>query len=123
MGNTDRNAAIDLEMAAAAVPEPLLGLPSDVRTYNFYQLVELLQKLNAFNPESEDWERTCQLVFSANPSLGFAPADVTDLREFADERLILQTNFFGLTGHSHRCLVLFCSNWSKKIPVVSSGLF
>ncbi|ASU23661.1 hypothetical protein CCZ37_13755 [Vibrio qinghaiensis] len=98
MGITDRNAAIDLEMAAATVPEPLLGLPSDVRTYNFYQLVELLQKLNALNPESEDWERTCQLVFSANPSLGFAPADVTDLRELADERLILQTNFFGLTG-------------------------
>ena len=96
MGNTDRNAAVDLEITA--LQESQVGLPNDVRTYNFYQLVELLQKLNALNPESEDWERACQLVFSANPSLGFAPADVTDLRELDDERLVLQTNFFGLTG-------------------------
>lgn len=96
MGNPSRNAAVDLEMSE--LQESLLALPDDVRNYNFYQLVELLQKIHAFNPESEDWERACQLVFSANPSLGFAPADVIDLEKRDDERLILQTNFFGLTG-------------------------
>lgn len=96
MGNTGRNAAIDLEIAA--LQESLIDLPSDVRNYNFYQLVELLQKLHGLNPESEEWERACQLVFSANPSLGFAPADVIDLEKREDERLVLQTNFFGLAG-------------------------
>ncbi|MGF1908691.1 type VI secretion system baseplate subunit TssG [Vibrio kasasachensis] len=96
MGNTVWNAAVDLEISA--MQESLMDLPSDVRTYNFYQLVELLQKLNAFNPESEDWERECRLVFSANPSLGFAPSDVIDLNKLDDERLVLHTNFFGLTG-------------------------
>ncbi|MBC3618532.1 type VI secretion system baseplate subunit TssG [Vibrio metschnikovii] len=96
MGNTNRNAAINIEMPM--LQESSAQLPNDVRVYNFYQLVELLQKLYSSNPESEDWERTCQLVFSANPSLGFAPSDVTELYERKDDRLILQTNFFGLTG-------------------------
>ncbi|MCG6283071.1 type VI secretion system baseplate subunit TssG, partial [Vibrio diabolicus] len=77
---------------------PQLHLPGDVRAYNFYQLVELLQKLQQFNPESEEWERQCQLVFSANPSLGFSPSDVNSLHERDDERLVMLTNFFGLSG-------------------------
>lgn len=96
MGNTSRNAAVDLANATSSVQAK--DLPSDVRNYNFYQLVELLQKMHAFNPESEDWERECQLVFSANPSLGFAPADVIGLERRTDDRLVLQTNFFGLAG-------------------------
>ncbi len=96
MGNTDRNAAVDMTADSQLVPQShLLG---DVRAYNFYQLVELLQKLQQFNPESEEWERQCQLVFSANPSLGFSPSDVNSLHERADERLVMLTNFFGLSG-------------------------
>ncbi|EPZ8239119.1 type VI secretion system baseplate subunit TssG [Vibrio fluvialis] len=96
MGNTDRNAAVDMTADSQLVPQS--HLPGDVRAYNFYQLVELLQKLQQFNPESEEWERQCQLVFSANPSLGFSPSDVNSLHERADERLVMLTNFFGLSG-------------------------
>ncbi|CAM3875731.1 hypothetical protein VA7868_00537 [Vibrio aerogenes CECT 7868] len=93
MGNPDRNAALDLE----GEQEECL-LPERVRSYNFFQLVELLQQLQKTNPEDEDWEMLCSLLFSANPSLGFSPADVTDLTRFDKDHLILQTNFFGLTG-------------------------
>lgn len=96
MGNTDRNAAVDLTADSQVVPQP--HLPGDVRSYNFYQLVELLQKLQQLNPESDDWERQCQLVFSANPSLGFSPSDVNALQQGEDERLVMLTNFFGLSG-------------------------
>lgn len=96
MGNTDRNAAVDMTADGQQVLQS--HLPGDVRAYNFYQLVELLQKLQQFNPESEEWERQCQLVFSANPSLGFSPSDVNSLHERDDERLVMLTNFFGLSG-------------------------
>lgn len=96
MGNTGGNAAVDLEIATSQ--KTSMDLPRDVRNYNFYQLVELLQKMHTFNPESEDWERACKLVFSANPSLGFAPADVIGLEKRIDDRLVVQTNFFGLAG-------------------------
>jgi type VI secretion system protein ImpH len=96
MGNPDRDAAADID--AAQEEKGLMPIPDKVRSYNFFQLVELLQKLQLSNPEDEDWERVCRLVFSANPSLGFSPADVTDLTQFDEEHLILQTNFFGLTG-------------------------
>ncbi|WP_333014297.1 type VI secretion system baseplate subunit TssG [Vibrio vulnificus] len=96
MGNTERNATVDLKPDSA--PTSLLTLPSNVREYNFYQLVELLQKLARLNPESEEWERECRVVFSANPSLGFSPCDVMSLDARSEECWVLLTNFFGLSG-------------------------
>lgn len=96
MGHTERNAAVDLNSDPAQASP--LSLPGNVREYNFYQLVELLQKLADINPESEEWERDCRLVFSANPSLGFSPSDVMALEARDDERWVMLTNFFGLSG-------------------------
>lgn len=96
MGNTDRDATTDLTLDQRLTHHT--SLPSNVSAYNFYQLVELLQKLNQFNPESEDWERQCQLVFSANPSLGFSPSDVASLQSKDEQHLVMLTNFFGLSG-------------------------
>lgn len=73
-------------------------LPKNVSEFNFYQLVELLNKLQPFDSEEEAWERECKLVFCANPSLGFSPADVHDLDRLPTGNLIMQTNFFGLSG-------------------------
>ena len=73
-------------------------LPSKVHDYNFFQLVEVLQKLSQLNPDEDDWERKCKLVFSANPSLGFSPSDVDKLVCLEDERMVVRTNFFGLSG-------------------------
>lgn len=97
MGNTDRDATVDLEEINNE-PVTSVSLPENVRSYNFYQLVELLQKVKGINPESEDWERQCRLVFSANPSLGFSPSDVSALDDRDDDRLVMLTNFFGLSG-------------------------
>lgn len=96
MGHTERNAAVDLNSDPAQASP--LSLPGNVREYNFYQLVELLQKLADINPESEEWERDCRLVFSANPSLGFSPSDVVALEARDDDRWVMLTNFFGLSG-------------------------
>jgi type VI secretion system protein ImpH len=96
MGNPNGNAAADLDSESLQATQ--MQLPDDVRSYNFFQLVELLHKLQNVSPESEEWELACKLVFSANPSLGFSPADVTDLTERKDGRLVVQTNFFGLSG-------------------------
>ena len=96
MGNPEWNAAVDLD--GEEFHPPTGELSAKVREYSFYQLVELLQKLNDLNPESEEWERHCRLVFSANPSLGFSPCDVKALETRHDERQVLLTNFFGLSG-------------------------
>lgn len=96
MGNAEWNAAVDLD--DDGIYSPMTGLTDKVREYNFYQLVELLQKLNEINPESEDWERQCRLVFSGNPSLGFSPSDVNQLTIRDDDKQVLLTNFFGLSG-------------------------
>ncbi len=96
MGYSGGDAATDL-VAQAAQPDGV-AMPNDVHEYNFYQLVELLQKLYAMNPEEDDWERQCRLVFSANTSLGFSPSDVSRLDVLEDERLVMKTNFFGLSG-------------------------
>lgn len=94
MGNSDRDAATDLKL----IGDNAVVLPEEVRTYNFYQLVELLHKLHGINPEQEVWERQCNLVFSANPSLGFSPSDVANLAFVTPDKLVMQTNFFGLSG-------------------------
>ncbi|MBF9003342.1 type VI secretion system baseplate subunit TssG [Vibrio nitrifigilis] len=98
MGNSERNAAVDLMIDDEHTQVPHGHLPEKVHSYNFYQLVELLQRLNDLNPESEEWERECRLVFSANTSLGFSPSDVASLTERDDDRLVMLTNFFGLSG-------------------------
>jgi type VI secretion system protein ImpH len=95
MGNTDGHATLDLNMQQE---EQSVSVPQRVRSYNFFQLAELLLQIQHSNPEEEAWERMCRLVFSANPSLGFTPADVTDLTPISNGRLMLQTSFFGLTG-------------------------
>ncbi|MBD0785050.1 type VI secretion system baseplate subunit TssG [Vibrio sp. Y2-5] len=96
MGYTDGDAATHLTGDLRQTVESVL--PQDVHGYNFYQLVELLQKLFELNPENDDWERQCKLVFSGNPSLGFSPSDVSQLEKRDDERLVMMTNFFGLSG-------------------------
>ncbi len=57
-----------------------------------------MHRLIEQDPEASDWEAECRLVFSANPSLGFAATDVSSLSVLDDSRLKLQTNFFGMTG-------------------------
>lgn len=96
MGNSRRDAASNIEPALSSKENILF--PKKVETFNFYQLVELLHKLADQDPENDDWESNCRLVFSANPSLGFSPSDVSSLSISDDERLVLKTNFFGLTG-------------------------
>lgn len=96
MGYSDGDATTHLADELGQTVEAVL--PQDVHDYNFYQLVELLQKLFELNPENDDWERQCKLVFSGNPSLGFSPSDVSRLDKRDDQRLVMLTNFFGLSG-------------------------
>ena len=96
MGNSGRDATTDIESIASS-SEPNI-FPEDVEKFNFYQLVELLYRLIEQDPEESDWESKCQLVFSANPSLGFSPTDVSSLKLLDDNRILLETNFFGLNG-------------------------
>jgi len=93
---SNRNAAPDLEIREQQVRND--NLPTNVHMYNFYQLVELLRKMISRDMASDHWERYCQLIFSANPSLGFAPADVVSLQSINNDRLVMKTNFFGLSG-------------------------
>lgn len=93
MGYANRYATSDLESATIDIQ-----LPTQVESYNFYQLVELLHRLQDEEPESEDWELRCRLLFSANPSLGFAASDVTNVESMDNGRIKLETSFFGLTG-------------------------
>jgi type VI secretion system protein ImpH len=76
----------------------LQPIPSDVRSYNFFQLVELLHKQRGFDSDGDEWEKNCALIFSANPSLGFSPSDVKAVEQLDDDRLMMLTNFFGLAG-------------------------
>lgn len=96
MEQSSRNATPDLDIREEQVRND--NLPTNVHMYNFYQLVELLRKMISSDMESDNWERYCQLIFSANPSLGFAPADVVSLQSINNERLVMKTNFFGLSG-------------------------
>ncbi|WED24554.1 type VI secretion system baseplate subunit TssG [Vibrio sp. JC009] len=91
MGNSIRNTAAYVDS------EKTTQLPACVKSYNFYQLVWLLQKLSSISPE-EEWERDSRLVFSANPSLGFSTSDVHGIKWDSNERILLYTNFMGLSG-------------------------
>lgn len=75
-----------------------LYLPHDFRDYSFYQLVELLHRLQGRDPEGEEWEIGCSLLFRANPSLGFAPSDLSQMEVMGDGRIRLETRFLGLNG-------------------------
>ncbi|RQW65074.1 type VI secretion system baseplate subunit TssG [Vibrio viridaestus] len=90
MGNSDRYSATDIE-------KDVLGLDNP-RSYNFFQLVETIHKFQDWDPESDDWEKFCKLVFSANPSLGFSTSDVTDVEMIDSDRVQVETSFFGLAG-------------------------
>jgi len=94
MGNTGRDATINM-MENKTLSN---SYPKEVDKFNFYQLVELLHGMSGEDPESEDWESLCRLVFSANPSLGFARTDVSSLSIKNENTIQLQTNFFGLSG-------------------------
>lgn len=93
MGHATGSATSDLESETIAIK-----LPTHIESYNFYQLVELLHRLKNEEPESEDWELHCRLLFSANPSLGFASSDVTNIESMSNGRTKLELSFFGLTG-------------------------
>ncbi|MCL9781344.1 type VI secretion system baseplate subunit TssG [Vibrio sp. S4M6] len=107
MGNTNWSTAIDLddqaelpnnETALPSALKPFEYLQNNARKYDFYQLVELIHDLAEADPGSEEWEMNCQLLFSANPSLGFASSDVSSLQSISAERQQLETNFLGLNG-------------------------
>ncbi|WP_027362143.1 type VI secretion system baseplate subunit TssG [Halodesulfovibrio aestuarii] len=93
MGFSDGNAAVDLREYAQSG-----ALPDNVRSYNFYQLVELLHKLDETDPEDEGWEYTCKLLFSSSSSMGFAASDVSRVERIDDAHCRLETTFLGLSG-------------------------
>lgn len=90
MGNADRHPTADLTDVTQRIDNP--------RSYNFFQLVETIQKLQDWDPESDDWEKFCQLVFTANPSLGFSASDVTGIKQVDNDKVMVETSFFGLAG-------------------------
>ena len=104
MGNSIGTAASDLEQPTASVtllPDNLHKLSAavdhlcaNVRSYNFYQLVELLHRVQKQDPECGNQA----LFFSANPSLGFAASDVTSLDVIEQQYLRLETTFLGMSG-------------------------
>ncbi len=98
MGITDRDATSNMTPLIANPVEELTQ-SQDVKTFSFYQLVELLIALKELNPESREWERECELIFKSDPSLSFAVSDISSLRVLNDEqRIELETTFIGLTG-------------------------
>ncbi|KEA65272.1 Uncharacterized protein ImpH/VasB [Marinobacterium lacunae] len=87
--------------AAADLTSPEIvtqGLPIEFRQYSFFQLVELLHRINSRDPERADWEVSCALYFSATPSLGFAPSDITSVEESKGGRIKIEASFLGLNG-------------------------
>ncbi len=90
MGNADRNSTIDLETDE----ERPIAYPNDVHEYQFFQLVELMKRIDAENEN----DLTNEWLFTANASLGFAPADVSSLTQADNGRWLLETNFLGLSG-------------------------
>lgn len=93
MGYSDRSATIDLNNC-----EDVRILPEDVGAYNFFQLVELIHKLDGHNPEEQNWESLVHVFFSANPSLGFPASDVTGIKRHSKNRVQIETTFLGLNG-------------------------
>lgn len=102
MEHSDGSSAIDLDAAKAeqTPSSPLDFLPDSeqVCDYSFFQLVELIHKVGKQDPDSLDWERMGKLLFSASPSMGFAPSDVSALEAVGDDQLRLETRFLGLNG-------------------------
>ncbi len=84
--------------STALEPLPNNVADLDVKSFNFYQLVELLLTLNELDPEDDNWERQCELMFKSNPSLGFSTSDISGLTQHSAGRMELETTFFGLTG-------------------------
>ncbi|BDM64449.1 hypothetical protein NFHSH190041_19010 [Shewanella sp. NFH-SH190041] len=80
------------------VDQSNVRLPNNVTEYHFFQLVELLQQLLGQDPEDADGDLNSRLIFSSDPSLGFASSDVSVLSELNDGRLKLEASFLGLNG-------------------------
>lgn len=73
------------------------GLPANVKSYNFYQLVELLHQIEGLDPECIN-STSSKLTFSSNPSLGFAASDVSSLVQTNQKRMKIETSFLGMSG-------------------------
>ncbi|MBW8185415.1 MULTISPECIES: type VI secretion system baseplate subunit TssG [Shewanella] len=93
MGYSDRSTATDLIDGGDE-----LIIPDEISSYNFFQLVELIHKLDGNNPEGQEWESLGNMFFSANPSLGFPASDVTRIERHPKERVQIETTFLGLNG-------------------------
>ncbi|MFM2484450.1 type VI secretion system baseplate subunit TssG [Celerinatantimonas yamalensis] len=93
MGNSSGSTAADLEVKSSAVK-----LPEHVESFNFYQLVELLHRIFGDDPEGLANGVSESLLFSANPSLGFAASDIRSLTSLKSDQYQLQTSFLGLSG-------------------------
>ena len=99
MGNTSGSTTFDLTLDDIySASEKVAILQQQARSYDFYQLVELLQRLADQDPDSEGWETNCRLLFKANPSLGFAASDISKLELLEQGGFCIETNFFGLNG-------------------------
>ncbi|PSV31885.1 type VI secretion system baseplate subunit TssG [Photobacterium sp. GB-27] len=99
MGNADGSTAFDIDLDCDHLASDQLAIvEQQVRSYDFYQLVELLQRLADEDPETEGWETHCRLLFKANPSLGFAASDISKLEMLEQGGFCLETTFFGLNG-------------------------
>ncbi|TQI80053.1 type VI secretion system protein ImpH [Serratia fonticola] len=96
MAGTDRSTCIDVSDAEEAPKAPEL----DVSRYNFYQLVELLNRLavawqkspGAANPADE------AIRFKSTASLAFPTRDVVALKTSARGQFELEVAFLGLHG-------------------------
>lgn len=94
MGSSNRSTATDL-----TVENSTAELVKDVESYNFFQLVELLHRLFGDDPEAfADGRISSKLLFSSNPSLGFAASDIKQLVELDEKHYQLQVSFLGLSG-------------------------
>ncbi|MBV7298319.1 type VI secretion system baseplate subunit TssG [Enterovibrio paralichthyis] len=104
MGYSERATASDLSEMLTPETEACIGeshwsegLPTNVKSYNFYQLVELLHLIEGLDPECIN-STSSKLTFSSNPSLGFAASDVSSLVQTSQKRMKIETSFLGMSG-------------------------
>lgn len=93
MGDSDWSTATDL-----VLDSEMAIVVKNIKSYNFFQLVELLHKLEGNSPEDHSWEKQGKLFFTANTSLGFAASDVTAMHRHHSNKVQLETTFLGLNG-------------------------
>ncbi|MDR0218896.1 MAG: type VI secretion system baseplate subunit TssG [Enterobacteriaceae bacterium] len=96
MAGTDRSTLVDVTLARkSATP-----LEVDIARYNFYQLVELINKLAvAWEKTGEtDWPDREAIRFKSSASLAFPTRDVISLTQNAQGRFEMEVSFLGLHG-------------------------